>query len=147
VVIQDEAIARLREATVGRLAALRPDGSPHVVPFVFAVIERGGRLVAYWVVDAKAKREGRLQRLDNITASAVVEFVVDRYDDDWGQLWWVRATGLARVVASEDERATALAALGDKYPQYRAAPPAGPVIAIDIDRIAGWSAAGSGPDG
>jgi PPOX class probable F420-dependent enzyme len=146
-VTRDEAIARLREAAVGRLATLRPDGSPHVVPFVFALVERGGRLVAYWVVDAKAKREGRLQRLDNITANAAVEFVVDRYDDDWGRLWWDRVTGLARVAASEDERATALAALRDKYPQYRAAPPAGPVIAIDVGRIAGWSAAGSRPGG
>ncbi|MGH2526391.1 MAG: pyridoxamine 5'-phosphate oxidase family protein, partial [Actinomycetota bacterium] len=61
-----EAITRLRAARVGRLATVTPEGSPHVVPLVFAVLERDGGLVAYWVVDEKPKRSRRLQRLRNI---------------------------------------------------------------------------------
>lgn len=137
---RDEAIARLRAARVGRLATVRPDGSPHVVPFVFSVVERQDDLVAYWAVDAKAKAARELQRLENIEANPAVEFVVDRYGDDWTALWWVRASGRARIVTSDDERRTALGALGLKYPQYRAARPTGPVVAIDVDRIASWSA-------
>jgi PPOX class probable F420-dependent enzyme len=138
---RDEAIARLREARVGRLATVRPDGSPHVVPFVFAVDPDGDELLASWAVDDKPKKRRAIQRLENIEANPSVEFVVDRYEEDWSQLWWVRVTGHARVVSSPEERAKMIAALTDKYPQYGEAPPTGAVIAIDVDRVTGWSAA------
>jgi PPOX class probable F420-dependent enzyme len=136
----DEAIARIREARVGRLATVRPDGSPHVVPFVFATVGDENDLLTYWAVDAKPKKGDTIQRIENIEAKPAVEYVVDGYDEDWAGLWWVRVTGRARVVSSEDERARALTALADKYPQYGASPPAGTVIAIDVDRVTGWSA-------
>jgi PPOX class probable F420-dependent enzyme len=138
---RDEAIARLREARVGRLATVRPDGSPHVVPFVFAVDPDGDELIAFWAVDDKPKKHLAIQRLENIEANPSVEFVVDRYEEDWSKLWWVRVTGRARVVSSPEERAEMIAALTDRYPQYRQAPPTGAVIAIDVHRVTGWSAA------
>ena len=139
---RDEALLRLGSARVGRIATVTPDARPHVVPFVFAL---GGRSddapKAYWAVDRKPKRSRRLGRLRNLEANPVVEFVVDGYDEDWGSLWWVRASGTARVVQAGDERSDALAVLRSKYPQYEAEPPEGPVVAIDIERISGWSAA------
>lgn len=138
---RDEAIARIRGARVGRLATVRPDGSPHVVPFVFALVGdgEGDDLLAYWAVDAKPKKRGAIQRIENIEANPAVEFVVDGYDEDWAGLWWVRATGRARVVSS-GERRRALTALSDKYPQYKTAPPIGDVVAIEIDRVTRWFA-------
>lgn len=138
---RDEAIAKVRRARVGRLATVRPDGSPHVVPFVFAIAQDGDELVAFWAVDDKLKSHREIQRLENIEANPAVEFVVDDYEEEWSKLWWVRVRGRARVVSSPDERTRALAALSDKYPQYRATPPTGPVIAIEMDRVTGWSAA------
>lgn len=111
------------------------------MPFVFAIARDGDELVAFWAVDDKPKKTATIQRLENIEANPSVEFVVDGYDDDWSELWWVRATGRARVVSTSEERMRALAALSDKYAQYRATPPTGPVIAIEIDRVMGWSAA------
>jgi PPOX class probable F420-dependent enzyme len=137
---RDEAIAKIRGARVGRLATVRPDGSPHVVPFVFALVGDGNDLFTYWAVDAKPKRRGAIQRIENIEANPAIEFVVDGYDEDWAELWWVRVTGRARIVSSREERRRALGALTDKYPQYGAAPPNGAVIAIDVDRVTGWSA-------
>jgi hypothetical protein len=32
--------------------------------------------------------------------------------------------------------------LAARYPQYRENPPRGPVVAIDVERWSGWSAAG-----
>jgi PPOX class probable F420-dependent enzyme len=136
----DEAASRLAAARVGRLATVRPDGTPHVVPFVFAIVEDGDRLLAYWAVDAKPKRSASIRRLENIRANPAVELVVDGYAEDWTRLWWVRAAGRARVVSSEDETTLAVRALAEKYPTYRAEPPPGPVIAIEIDRITGWAA-------
>jgi PPOX class probable F420-dependent enzyme len=135
-----EAIARLRSARVGRLATVTPDAHPHVVPFVFAIVERDLDAVAYWAVDRKPKRTERLQRLRNLERNPAAEFVVDGYDEDWRALWWVRASGTGRVVDDASrERVTAIDALAAKYRQYASDPPAGPVVAIDIDRISGWS--------
>ena len=137
---RDEAVRKLTEAKVGRIATVRPDGSPHVVPFVFAVIDADDGPRVYWCVDDKAKRSRALQRLVNIHAHPAVELEVDRYDDDWSELWWVRASGMAREVTSADERERALSALAAKYPPYADHPPSGPVVAIQIDRVSGWAA-------
>lgn len=142
---RSKALARVRAARVGRIATVTPDGRPHVVPFVFALVENEDTVVAYWAVDQKPKRSVRLQRLRNLEQNAAAEFVVDGYDEDWNRLWWVRCSGAGRVVGAGDERATALASLGEKYPVYRASPPAGPVVAIDVDRVIGWEAAAGSP--
>jgi len=136
-----EAIARLRTARVGRLATVTPDGRPHVVPFVFALVEDGRALRVYWAVDRKPKRSSRLRRLENLEANPYAELVVDGYDEDWDRLWWVRASGTGRVVEAARERELALGALGEKYPRYASDPPEGPVVAIEVDRVSGWSAA------
>ena len=138
---REEALERLRSARVGRLATVTPEDRPHVVPFVFAVVERDLDVIAYWVVDRKPKRTERLQRLRNLERNPGAELVVDGYDEDWRALWWVRASGSGRVVEdASDERGAALSALAAKYPQYASDPPSGPVVAIDIERISGWRA-------
>ena len=137
---RDEAIAKLGEARVGRLATVRPDGSPHVIPFVFAIVPDRNDLLAFWAVDEKRKEHRAIQRLTNIRANPSVEFVVDGYDDDWSELWWVRARGRARVVSSSEERTRAIAALTAKYLQYEATPPTDTIIAIEVDRVTDWSA-------
>jgi PPOX class probable F420-dependent enzyme len=139
-----EAIARLRSARVGRLATVTPEARPHVVPFVFALIERDRDVLAYWAVDRKPKRSERLQRLRNLEENPAAEFVVDGYDEDWRALWWVRASGTGRVVEDASEERSALAALTAKYPQDASDPPPGPVVAIEIQTISGWEAE---PDG
>jgi PPOX class probable F420-dependent enzyme len=66
--------------------------------------------------------------------------LVDHYDDDWAQLWWIRLRGRARVLDDGDERARAFELLAAKYPQYRDEQPDGPVLAIDITETREWSA-------
>jgi hypothetical protein len=44
------------------------------------------------------------------------------------------------VLGAGEERERALALLTDKYPQYRAQPPGGAVIAIDLDEWREWHA-------
>jgi PPOX class probable F420-dependent enzyme len=122
-------------APVGRLATLDPDGRPNLVPFCFAL--EGETL--YTAVDEKPKRSRRLQRVENIRARPDVTVIVDHYEDDWSRLWWVRLRGKGRVLEDVEEWEHALALLMAKYHQYREQPPAGPVIAIDIEEWRGWS--------
>jgi PPOX class probable F420-dependent enzyme len=134
----DEAWDRVRAARVGRMATVRPSNRPHVIPFVFVLVEHGDDRVAYWAVDHKPKRSTDLQRIRNLQANPAVEFVVDGYEEDWDRLWWVRCSGTARMVDDHVERRDALRVLGDKYPQYALEPPDGPVVAIDIETREGW---------
>ena len=139
----DDAWARVRSARVGRLATMTPSNLPHVVPFVFVLVERDLDHTVYWAVDHKPKRSSDLQRIKNLKANPAVQFVVDAYDDDWDRLWWVRCSGIARLVGDDAERGLALDALASKYPQYADDPPDGPVVAIDIEHISGWEGAPS----
>ncbi len=128
----------LRDARVARLATTGRDGRPHLVPITFALDAR----TIYFAVDAKPKRTAELQRLKNIAANPAVCVLVDHYSDRyWGRLWWVRVDGAAHIVDDETAAARAIELLARRYPQYVAAPPAGPVVAIAIERISGWSAA------
>ncbi len=129
-----ELLARFAGQKVARLASIGPDGRPHLVPIVFAVL--GGRIVS--AVDHKPKRSTRLRRLANIRDRPEVALLADHYSDDWEQLWWVRIDGSARVVESGEEWAAAVQALRDRYPHYRERPPSGPAIIVEIERISGW---------
>jgi PPOX class probable F420-dependent enzyme len=137
--------ARARElfaaARVARLATADADGAPHLVPIVFAL---DGDTI-YSAVDDKPKRSRALRRLANVAANSAVAVLVDHYDEDWTALWWVRADGTGRVLdtagtARSREAARALTLLTERYPQYRAAPPPGPVLAVDVARWSGWAA-------
>lgn len=113
---------------------MRPRGRPHLVPITFALV--GDDIVT--AIDEKPKTTRHLQRLANIEANPEVSFLVDRYSDDWEQLWWVRVDGLASIHADGEIHDDGIAALVDKYSQYRERAPDGPLIAISQDRVASW---------
>jgi len=125
---------RVHEARVGRLATVRPDGRPHVVPCCFAV---EGELI-YSAVDAKPKTSLALRRLENVRVTPSVSLLIDHYGEDWSTLWWIRIDGSARVIESGGRRELALDHLRSKYEQYVREPPPGPVIAIDITAWRAW---------
>ena len=121
---------------MARLATIDPDGRPHLVPIVFAV--EGDTL--YSAVDRKPKRSQTLRRIENARVRPDVTILVDHYEEDWSRLWWIRLRGRARVLDAGTERERARALLADKYPQYRAEPPDGPVLAVDVYETRAWSA-------
>ena len=131
---EHDAWERLKDARVGHLATAGPDGTPHVVPFVFAVEGR----TLYWSVDAKPKRTTELKRIANIRGNPNVEVVVDGYQEDWTRLWWVRVVGTARVLQPGHEWDLGIRVLAAKYEQYEGDPPPGPVVAVDVVRVVGW---------
>jgi PPOX class probable F420-dependent enzyme len=131
-----QARQRFAAAPVARLATVGPTGQPHLVPVTFAL---DGDHV-YTAVDAKPKTTTDLRRLRNIRRDPRVAVLADHYEADWDRLWWARADGLASILGEPAGRARPLELLTARYPQYRANPPAGPVIAIAVDRWTGWAA-------
>jgi PPOX class probable F420-dependent enzyme len=103
----------LRDARVARLATVDGDGAVRLVPVCFASV--GSWLVS--VVDHKPKRTGQLRRLDDMRSSGRATVLIDHYDDDWTQLWWVRVRGRAELHDDGAVRGAALDALQAKYPQ------------------------------
>jgi PPOX class probable F420-dependent enzyme len=130
----------VQAARVARLATHEPDGRIHIVPCCYALTTPAERpAVLYTAVDGKPKRSLALRRLANVAADPDVALVVDHYDDDdWDALAWVRLRGTARLVDDEAERSRAVALLVERYRQYRAAPPAGAVLAVEVDAWQGW---------
>ncbi|MEU4314879.1 TIGR03668 family PPOX class F420-dependent oxidoreductase [Nocardia sp. NPDC024068] len=130
-----QARARFGDQRVARLATVTPEGRPHIVPIVFAL--DGDTL--YTAVDAKPKSTTALRRLANIAAHPAVAVLADVYEDDWSQLWWVRADGTAQV-AADDAGRHGIELLTARYPVYETQPPPGPVLTLEITRWSGWSA-------
>jgi PPOX class probable F420-dependent enzyme len=134
----DEARTRLLESRVARLATVSLAGEPHMVPITFALVGDG----LFFVVDHKPKNTMDLRRLRNIRENDRVSVLADHYSDDWDTLWWVRADGNAEIWEDGPRRAAAVEVLAQKYPQYREHVPRGPVVAITIVALTGWSFTG-----
>jgi PPOX class probable F420-dependent enzyme len=125
----------LDEARVAHMGMLDAGGAPRVLPVTFAVA--GGRI--WSAIDRKPKRTAEPARLRFLRRDPRAALTVDRYSDDWGELAWVQVLGQASVTEADDG-SDGLAALGDKYPQYRAEPPPGPLIALAPERCLHWRA-------
>ena len=127
---------RLSAARSARLATANADGTPHLVPIVFAYDD--GHI--YSAIDQKPKSTVNLKRLRNIRENPHVSVLVDHYSDDWDQLWWVRADGTARVLEAGASHERAIDLLVEKYDQYQDRRPKGPVVDVEVDRVLGWAA-------
>lgn len=132
--------ALLAESRVAHLATADQYARPHVVPivfvyeepFLFTPIDRKPKSVADW-------RE--LRRVRNIDTNGRVSIAVDRYDEEWSRLAWVRLEGTADVLTSGPDRERALALLERKYEQYRELGLAdAPVIRVRVERATEWRA-------
>ena len=133
----DDARRLFAQARVARLATVRPDGAPHLVPLVFALAGD----VVYSAVDAKPKQSRALHRLNNVAHEPRVSLLADSYEEDWHRLWWVRADGVARVVEADDpDGRTGIDRLVERYPQYADQRPRGPVLVVAVQRWTGWVA-------
>ena len=132
--------ALLGEARRAALATIAPDGIPRLVPVCYAV--HPDVAVLYIAIDDKPKRTAdphRLARVRDITGDPRVSVLVDRWDEDWARLAWLRAEGRATRLDPGAEHAVAVAALRGRYPQYATHRlDDRPLIRIEIDRVTTW---------
>jgi PPOX class probable F420-dependent enzyme len=123
----------LATARVARLGLIDDEHHPRVLPVTFALTDN----TFVTAVDHKRKDVPveRLARLRWLRARPRAALTVDHYEEDWSQLAWVQALGPVRIL---DDAPDAVAALIDRYAQYRERPPAGPVIELTPDRLVWW---------
>lgn len=129
----------LAEARVGRLATVSGAGKPHVIPICFALVKNR----IYSPIDSKPKGvpPKGLRRIRNILENPSVCIVIDVWSEDWSFLGYLLMTGRAEVIESGEEYEESLAALEDKYTQYREMGLAAlgmPVIKITLEKKRAW---------
>jgi len=150
-VVPPAARAFLESARRAILATVAPDGRPRLVPVCFVLApddDARGRPILYTPLDEKPKRVGdphQLARVRDLLMRPDVTLLVDRWDEDWQHLEWVRLDGIAALVepdASEHhEHAAAVAGLRSKYPQYARHHLEGrPLIRVVVVRARVWRA-------
>lgn len=137
------------------LATIAPDGRPRLVPICFVLDP--ARPVLYTPLDEKPKRTDdprRLARVRDVLMDPRVSVLVDRWEEDWERLAWVRCHGTARLLepgeaggaeaeteaeTEASEHDTVIAALRTKYPQYATHHLENrPLIRIEIERVTSW---------
>lgn len=123
------------EAFIGRQRAARlavggPAG-PHILAIRFALLKG-----ALYTV---AGEGGETPGLAAVYVAPDVAVLWDEYSEDWTRLAWVEARGRAIVLDGGDEHARALAALRDRYPQYRNRALADRIVLrIDFAEVRHW---------
>jgi PPOX class probable F420-dependent enzyme len=142
--------AFIADARRAVLATITPDGRPRLVP-ICHVLEPG-RPVLWTPLDQKPKAVADvtgLARVRDILRDGRVTVLVDRWDEDWGHLAWLRCEGLASVVepgSGMADRTAAIAGLRAKYSPYSAHDlETRPIIRVAIERVVSWGALESGP--
>jgi PPOX class probable F420-dependent enzyme len=146
---QRDFLAHARSAV---LATIAPDGRPRLVPICFVLDH--DRAVVYSALDDKPKAVAdprELARVRDLLRDPRVTVLVDRWDEDWTRLAWLRCHGTAsllepggEIAADTAEHARAAAALGSKYPQYATHDLAArPLIRIVVERATSWGGSGS----
>jgi PPOX class probable F420-dependent enzyme len=146
--------AFLAAARTATMATVAPDGRPRLVPICFVLSPArdgdvgGERPIVYTPLDEKPKRSAdarALARVRDLLVLPEVTLLTERWDEDWSRLAWLRAYGTAELLEPESrersEHAGALAALREKYSQYRDQRlEERPVIRILVTRTVSWGA-------
>jgi PPOX class probable F420-dependent enzyme len=143
----------LEECRRATLATRGTLDRPRLVPICYALAptdDARGRAVLYSPLDEKPKRTDdprELARVRDILVLPDVTLLVDRWDEDWSRLAWLRLYGTAELLEPQpheaEEHAAALAMLRERYPQYREQRlEARPVLRIAVDRALDWGAIG-----
>ncbi len=112
---------------------------------------RGGKTaVLYTPLDEKPKRVAdphALARVRDLVKRPDVTLLVDRWSEDWTELAWLRIQGRAALLEptdAPDEHAGAVAALREKYSQYREHRlDVRALIRIEVLRAVSWNARGA----
>jgi PPOX class probable F420-dependent enzyme len=128
------------------LATIAPDGRPRLVPICFALADE--QPVLYSPLDDKPKRSADpldLARVRDLRSDPRVTVLVDRWDEDWTRLAWLRAEGTAELIVpgtpgrDGPEHSEAVAKLRSRYPQYELHRlDERPLIRITIERVTDW---------
>ena len=131
------------KARVARLATVDSECKPHLIPVVF-VFDND----CYFVpIDEKNKRSKpeNLKRIKNIQQNPNVALLIDEYNEDWRNLYFIMIQGKASIVGGKESDQNELALLekahkllSGKYLQYQKIGIGKYVIKIVSQKVITW---------
>jgi len=116
-VLSPEHLEFLQSSRVARLGTSSKNGPAYIVPIVFANTENR----IYFVIDHKTKSGKELKRLSNIRETGKGTLLVDKYSENWDELFYLLLFCRAKVIEGPGgvrEKKLAEKILKEKYPQY-----------------------------
>ena len=133
----------------GVLATTAPDGLARLVPVCYVLSDRVdsiGRPLIYTPIDEKPKRTDNphdVARVRDLLVLPELSLIVDRWDEDWTRLAWLRLYGSGELLEPQpherEEHAAAIAALRERYPQYASHDlESRPIIRVAVQRVVSW---------
>ena len=140
---QRDFLASARRAV---LATIGPDGRSRLVPICFVL--NHVEPILYSPLDKKPKRVAeprQLARVRDLLRDPRVSVLVDRWDEDWARLAWLRCEGTGSLLDppgnQTSEYAEAVTALRAKYAQYAThLLETRPLVRIAIEQATSWGA-------
>ena len=133
------------------LATVAADGRPRLVPICFVLEET--EPILYTPLDDKPKRNDdpmALARVRDIAADPRVSVLVDRWDEDWTRLAWLRLEGRASQLdpaSAPAEHARVVGALRARYRQYESHRlEERPIIRVALERAVEWGPSNAPPE-
>jgi len=131
------------------LATLAPDGRARLVPVCYALsdrVDRIGRPIIYTPIDEKPKKSEdphAVARVRDLFVLPEVTLIVDRWEEDWTRLAWLRLYGSGELLEPQaherEEHAAAVVALRTRYAQYDDHDlESRPIIRVGVERVVSW---------
>lgn len=140
----DKRILKLiTSARIGHLATASSNLQPYVTPAVF-ILQKNNIIVP---LDDKPKTISvkELKRVKNIEENPKVSFLIDNYEEDWTNLWFVMIIGHATLVELKGRTEKLRNEIGniytkflEKYSQYTKVSIGRIYIKIKIDKTIYW---------
>lgn len=133
------------------LATTAPDGRARLVPVCHALsgeVDKVGRPILYTPIDEKQKKTDNphdVARVRDLLVLPELTLVMDRWDEDWSRLAWLRLYGYGELLDpqpdEEAEHAAAVMLLRERYPQYATHDlEHRPIIRVAVERVVSWGA-------
>lgn len=129
----------IKGTKVARLATVDQKSHPYVVPVVF-VFHKNSFFIP---IDEKTKSVNpkNLKRVKNIEKNPNVTLLIDKYQNDWKNLFFLMIHGKAKVIDEKDcklmDKIHKLLIL--KYPQYKKIGVGDSCITIEPTKVRFWN--------
>ena len=123
------------------LATVDVNGRPRLVPICFIVDAVDGvRILTPLDDKPKVTKDKRaLARVRDIESRPEVSLLVERWDEDWSRLGWLRLDGRAALLEPGAAPAETIERFRTKYPQYAThSLESSPMITVEVERAVSW---------
>ena len=136
--LNQKTMTLIKGAKVVRLATVDQKSHPYVIPVVFVFYENS----FFIPLDEKIKtvNSKKLKRVKNIEKNPNVTLLIDKYQNDWKNLFFLMIQGKAKMIDGNSKLMDKIhKLLISKYPQYKKIGIGNSCITINPTKVTFWN--------